>query len=368
MKLTNNEFKIKEIMLDPYNPRFIEHANISQSELLTRILLTRDAKEILTSMISGIKWVNRIVVQSIDDLSNEIKNDLKDIEQFKYIIVEGNTRLACLKSGKISNINEDTTIPVLLAQKEEKETPHDFQNELRITQGIANVMVVKEWKPLAKARHLYRIFKQKQENYVVQDKVQELYKDISNELGIKLSEVRTGIIRYAIYNEIAKESDTLEESNWPFLEAFDQNEQIRSLIGMKKNSIRFEWEDEQTSETIEKQELLNTIPTIINSAVKEGIQAKQFRDIFKNFIKDEKSLEDIKSKIDKIIDDNEDTSWKDIEAGMEEGEEEQWKFELNLILKKLNNFPSAADWALNLENELNRIQEKIIKHLNTIKS
>lgn len=368
MLLTNNEIKIKDIMLDPYNPRLIKQANISQDELLSKILATRDAKEIMTSMQRGIKWVNRIVVQNIEDLPDDHKKYLKNQDQYKHIAVEGNTRLACLKSEKIDGINEDSTIPVLLAQKEKGESENHFQTELRITQGIANVMVVKEWRPLAKARHLYLIFRQREQEIDSNDvKIQDVYKEISSELGVRLSEVRTGVTRYAIFSEIAKESDTLEENNWPYLEAFDQNDQVRSLIGMKKDSISFEWEDEeQNPESIEKHELLNEIPTILDSAAREGIQAKQFRNIFKRFVQD-KEIEEIRSTLEKITDKNEDVTWKEIQGEMEEiGEEQKWRDELQAVFNKLDNFPSASDWATKCKDELNKIKDKVKKHLKVI--
>ncbi len=140
------------------------------------------------------------------------------------------------------------------------------------------------------------------------------------------------------------------------------------MFGMMQDSIKFEWDDDENSpNSIEKHELLNEIPSIINSAIREGIPAKRFRDIFKNFITDKESIEEIKTAIVKIKDENEDITWKEIKSEMDEvSEEEKWENELKIIFNKLNNFPSASDWAKNHNNYLIKIKEKIEKHLKVI--
>lgn len=143
MILKDKKVKISEIFLDPYNPRFITQENCSQETILHKILDSKDAKELLNSMKINIKWVNKIVVIKKEDFSEKQK-DINNISNANYLVVEGNNRLSCLKSGKIPDITDDHEIPVIVAEKEVDETSEEFESQQRVTQGIANVMVVKE--------------------------------------------------------------------------------------------------------------------------------------------------------------------------------------------------------------------------------
>lgn len=66
LEFENENVKICEIMIDPYNPRFSgQYANLSQEELLAKVWADGPTKELLASMEIGLKWVNNIVVRRV---------------------------------------------------------------------------------------------------------------------------------------------------------------------------------------------------------------------------------------------------------------------------------------------------------------
>lgn len=273
-------------------------------------------------------------------------------------------------------IDRELPIPVLTAIKEENESQSVYESELRLTQGIANVMVVKQWKPIAKARHIYKLYEDKKQ-FSSTKTMNQILKDISEELGVKLAEVRTAVVRYKFYDEIAKESDTLNENDWQYIEAIDTNEKNRSMFGMMPKSIDFEWDNseeevEENEDLFHKKELLNAIPQIISTGKGEGFSSKQFRDIFRAVIPkyDSKSIEDFKNDIMDILNPDTDKSWTRLNKEIDSNkinDEDVWNEKLNNILTELNNFPSPADWAEKTTGILEKILNKLNKHLKIIK-
>lgn len=374
MKLIDKEVIIGDIMLDPINPRFLDCFSYKQNDILNSLLGKKSNRELANSMKEGIKWINKIVVREIDNLSNDKKEKFSDVNNYVYITVEGNNRLACLKSGEIYNNNEKVTeytkIPVLVAIKEEGESDEHFEMEIKIIQGISNVMVVKEWEPVPKAKHIFNIYETKKEMNPTL-KMSQITSQIGYELGIDNAKVRDNIIRYSIFKEVNKLSDEIPEDDWGFLEAFDQNPNTRGLFGMCKNTIEFEWDknDEGCTDIDEKQELLMLIPEIIRTAKKEYPNSKKFRDDFKKIINKYDDFHEVKDTINLIINPNESANWSSISEDLENYTSEQkTKNELTDIYKRLNSISVGADWAINLKQELINIYNKVEKYLKIIES
>ncbi len=271
MELIPKKIKLRNILIDPFNPRFINYKSKDQDKLLNDLLGRKYVKDLLRSMQIDIKWVNRIVIQKVE--THEHRSELE--ESSKYVVVEGNTRTACLKSLKIKGINEDSEIPVLFAKQTEGETLEEFQKEIRITQGIANVTVVKEWDPISKAKHLrklYNGFKKRNPSF----RPNQIYKIIADELGKTVHEVRQSVIRYTIYSKICEISDTIPPERFGYIEAFEKNKDIRQTFGMDPATNEFIFVDEEDEL---KEELLGNIPELINQASNQGVNTKQFRDL-----------------------------------------------------------------------------------------
>lgn len=355
MELINSQVCISKIALDPINPRNPNGVPKTQSEIIQSTLSRKDAKELLRSMQECIRWVNKIVVITVEEHKTIHPNlNNYDYSGAKYVVVEGNTRLACLKSGKISGISDDKEIPVLEASRSVNESDDLFRESILITQGIANVMVVKEWAPHAKAKHIYDMFLLKKSFGTPRV---DAVKIISGELGISQNEVRNSIKRYAIYDKVVEEAEMLKDDHWGYLEAFDINQDTRDFIGLNDE---LEWEDEKSSEVIP------LIPELIKTATAQGFSTKKFRDIFRKFIQqscsDDEVHEDIVSTLREVVDVDEDRGFHNLIDTEERNDiEEEWDIYLTNIEAHLKTFPALADWAINKVTLLERLSKQIEK-------
>jgi hypothetical protein len=367
MKLVNRDVEIHEIFLDPYNPRFIDQKNDTQENIMQMILNTKDAKELLNSMKINIKWVNKIVVIHKKDFS-KIQKEIYGIDNAEYLIVEGNNRLACLKSNKIPGIDLNTEIPVILAGKEEGETDDDFESQIRITQGIANVMVVKEWSVISKARHLFFMYCDARKKDANKDKSpHELYKRIAEELGIGTAEVRQSIVRYEFYSKINNISDNILEDHWGYLEAFDRNKDIRSKFGMSPDNNLINLDEDDEEGYIE--EILKEIPAVIKKAASEGINTKQFRDIIDVDVATIDSTDDLLEFMQYITESDGDYDFKSkLDKSDPLTEEEKWKTSLESIVNQIEMFPNLPDWSKNFLQILDNIKSLIESHITIIQN
>jgi hypothetical protein len=364
MKLVNTTAQLKDIYLDPYNPRFLNQENVSQAFLIQKIFRTRDAKELLASMTLNVKWVNKIVVVGKVDFTEKQKR-ISEIENAEYLVIEGNNRLACLKSGKIVNYIPTTEIPLILAQKESEETEAEFQAQLRITQGIANVMVVKEWSVISKARHLYLMYKDLvARNIDGGQRPLEIYRRISQELGISVTEVRESVIRYAFFKTIEEISDSIPEEHWGYLEAFDRTKEIREKFGMSPDKNLFDLESDQENMV---EEILKDIPSLIKKAANEGINSKQFRDIIGKVFNEIDDHEEVFEKVNEILKQDSDFSFRahlDVREAVTE--DVKWLRNLESIEGTLGSFPPFAPWSAGLKPRLEEIQRIVDQHINAM--
>jgi hypothetical protein len=363
MKLIAKEIELYDIMIDPYNPRFIDQSYSDQNVLIKELLKKKYVKELLRSMQIDIKWVNRIVVQEVDKHEN---SDVLKKEKCKYVIVEGNTRAACLKSNKIKGITCDTKIPVLVAQKEKSETLEEFQKQIRITQGIANVTVVTEWGPLSKAKHLHKLY----DNYKNENsrkKPNQLYKLIADELGKTVHEIRQAVIRYSIYIKVAEVSDTIPEDKFGYIEAFEKNKVTRALIGIDSETNEFELNSENDDYTYEI-EILEQIPDLIRLAVSQGINTKQFRDIIYSQVSNFKDAEDFNVFIQGLLSDGAEDSFHSLlreESNIHS--ENYWNRKMEEALETISSFPVIEDWASHFKGKIEMTKNKLEKILKVIK-
>ncbi len=343
---------INLIMLDPLNPRFIgNNDGVTQTEIMRRMLSLQPTKELMNSMKLGLQWVNRIVVRRIDELQESHMNAIPDRDGFEYVVVEGNTRLACLKSETLQAIyGANITIPVLVATKGTL-SQEDFESEIQIIQARANVMIVKQWEDIPKFRHIYNMYLSEKRIHP-SDTFSSIVDRIKNTTGGKSSEVRTAIERCMIVDKVAEESDSLEEKYWPFVEAFETNKDTRKTIGINDNH---EFVFDPDTEDYQK-ELINKIPEILKDAFNHLNNGKQFRDKYKEIVKTcNGDVELILSEIRDIMNPEIETkSWLPTQGGVTL--EAKFGESLNLALKTLQDFPTMADWAQNYKDIIGNIK------------
>lgn len=376
MKLLDSTCTIDKIMLDPLNPRFgTNFSDTNQPAILKRLLDKKESKELLNSMKENIKWISKIVIRSIESLTEEeISQYPSEIKDYEYIVVEGNTRLACLKSGKITSFEVLSEIPILIAQKETDETNADYLNEIKITQGISNVMVVKQWGDIAKAKHLYELCKSKMQQNSAEN-LASIIRSISLELGMSTNDVRKSINRYAFYKEINDISDTIPDKHWGYLESLDKNTSIRQKIGMIEGSLDYEWniEDDSLYPYLDiKKELLIEIPTIIQAADEDGLNTKQFRDVFVDILSasSDEELESVKDRLIQTTDVNDrNENWMTIFERFKNGStstEEEWSRKITEIKNYLNDLPLQSSWILEYDSDLTEISDLLVSALEII--
>ncbi|MGG2196439.1 hypothetical protein [Paenibacillus validus] len=296
MNLIERNVKLENMLLDVNNPRSIGDVIDDQQQLQNFIMSQPGTQTLLQSMIEKIRWVNRIVIR-------------KDSHTNKFIVVEGNTRTACLKSGYIPNIDGQSIIPVLEAVQESNETENEFEAEIMVLQGIANVMSVKEWDSVKKARHVYFMFKARERAGILKSFNKDT-KEIANTMGLNVDDVRRFIREYTYFQQIELlKPASLIKQDFSYLEAIDRNEVTRTYFGFDKDTNRFEWEitKSPTKEMKRKMERLVAFPLLIQVA-KKNANALTLRKLIPDLIK----FEDDTAFFDLI---NGKLSWSDLEKG-----------------------------------------------------
>lgn len=360
LEFEKKNVKVDEIMIDPYNPRFSElYANLSQEELLAIVWTTRQTKELLASMEIGLKWVNNIVVRRVESLPYDKRKVIKGLDKYKYIIIEGNTRLACLKHERMKKIVlPNYEIPVLVAENNGI-SDKEFENEVQLIQAMSNVMVVKEWDETAKFRHIYKLYLG-QKDVLPDAKFRDIVKIIKDSTSGKEQDVKKAIFRCKLAEEIAKESTDLKDEEWGYLEAFEINAATRKTVGINKE-YSFEWEENEEFEVGAIHDLINMIPEMIKSAKREGINTKDFRDKYKEIAGRLDDAEDIIEEVAEIMDENSNLTWR-LDKN-QKSDKEIWKEKLDGIISTLKKYPVNDDWANDYIEELENI-EKLTKKLN----
>ncbi|NRT88862.1 hypothetical protein [Clostridium beijerinckii] len=373
MEAVNKKVFVSEIMLDINNPRFGRKLNKSQEELQEFLLVK--STELLVSMQCGLVWVNKIVLAPIEDLSVKERGAFGLIPQGKkYVVVEGNTRVACLLHKSMMK-EARKKIPVIVLEKSDGENDNLYLMGRKRMQSIANVMIVKDWDELPKAKQLYDSYKLAK----VIDKTKAeniIFKELGDDIGIPLAKVKNNVFKYLFYKELVDNGNEILEDDFKYLEIFEQSNNVRNLFGYATERGEFEWSniDEDMSENqIEqvenKKELLYLIPKMIKVAKNESISSKTFRNILKKY--KPRDLEDILEKFKEICKDTQDEDYThdsfevrlDSEGNNEEKKCKEYNISIESFKRTLKNFPVNQDYSKNFEKDLLEIDQLINKIL-----
>lgn len=374
MYLEEKEILIKDVMLDIINPRFEKMFNYNQEELAAHLQSGIKSKELLTSMKSGLTWVNKIVVTDINELSGEenkiYKNYDKDFrKKYKYVVTEGNTRIACLLHPSMREVFDlNQKIPVAIARKSNGESEKEFLGQRKRLQSIANVMVVKDWDDIPKAKQLY-------ESYLISRELnpmnaeKDIFKQLAENIGLSTASVKNLIYRYIFYKELVDNVEIVHEKDFKFFEIFEQSIKIRSTFGLDAKTNQFEWilaegiNDEDNAEVIEKkQELLYWFPKLIEIAKYKNINSKKLRDIIRFNCSDD--FDNFYQKVKDVIEDfkNDKDSSSDFLEFFEikkdkKQEENILKGNINKIIEILKSFPVNQDFSINFKQDIEEIKD-----------
>jgi len=230
-----SETKLEEIFLDPNNPRFfIEPQSV-----------TPDSK-IMENVVQE-NCLSKMKDYGIDELKESIKNVgfiqidkvvIRPLDTNRYVIVEGNRRVAALKTLKKEIENSEIQLPkeivdsilrfrVIVYKGKEKDIAW-------IIQGIRHISGVRNWPSYQQAEILIKILKEKKVGI----------REASNALGVG-PRVAARLVRgYRGYQQ-AKSDDEFGQSVLPshfsyFEEAIFAKPALQSWLGWNENSEKFE--------------------------------------------------------------------------------------------------------------------------------
>jgi hypothetical protein len=200
------EYKsVSDLLLDNKNPRLPPDA------------VNKNQKELLELMENGFDLLP--IGQSMSDNGYFIEEPLIVIPkegEDKFIVVEGNRRLAALKLLTSPQIrarspNKDTWKELAEAAKylltEVPVIVHQSRDELVAILGFRHIAGIMKWDPLSKARFIHALVERKGK--------EADFKDISRQLGSKSTTIRDNYATYNIYRQARDdfEIDTSEENH-----------------------------------------------------------------------------------------------------------------------------------------------------------
>ncbi len=237
---SRDEFKQKtialnDLYLDPNNPRFLE-INMEnyvvpenriiedkvQEETLKRMLLPSFEVSSLRDNILEVGFlpIDKVVVRPINGFEN------------KYVVIEGNRRIAALKSiinlenvGKITLSKEEKNdlenIDVLLVDNKDKEASYNM-----LIPGIRHISGVKSWGAYQKALLI---------NKLTKDKISD--EEISNMLGITKATVKQSkrsLKLFEMANSLEGDTDvSFTPDNYSYFEEAMKSPNIRKWLDIQ---------------------------------------------------------------------------------------------------------------------------------------
>jgi hypothetical protein len=194
--MTLNQFisiSVNALNLDPENPRLPER------------LISASEKDVLNWMLSDATLVDLMASIAENGFFNG-EPILVVEENGKYIVVEGNRRLASIKLLGNPELASESPKTVKLISEiaiTKNNIPENIwvykcnnRNEVRNYLGFRHVSGVKQWPLISKARYLYNLFQMK--NRFEHD----AYKEIAREIGSKGNYVRKLLIGYQAFQKI----------------------------------------------------------------------------------------------------------------------------------------------------------------------
>ena len=221
-----NEVDYKKVLLDPFNPRFDgELEEMTQIEILEHIKKGDDYKELRESMEKSIRWINLIVVRPIKDLDKITRKKLNipNIDDYEYIVIEGNTRLTYLYDcGEQKGIKYS---PLSIFKLEDYERDDDskreeYNLEIMYIQGQANILKVKDWNDKPKCNHVYKTFI-KRRKHNESESTSAIISDLAKRYSGKVGDIRKALVRCSIVRKYESFGYKLDEKDWAYLEAVE---------------------------------------------------------------------------------------------------------------------------------------------------
>jgi hypothetical protein len=187
--------KVKDLKLDPHNPRLPERLkNASESEVINWMLTDATLLDLMASIAENDFFNGEPII----------------VEKGTGIVIEGNRRIASiilLNNPEIAEEKSQSVHELHSIAKEKNHIPQEIWvyivEDRKLAEnylGFRHITGVKDWPPLAKAKYLYHSL------YYPKRDAQNVYKTIAREIGSKGPTVKRLITGFRIF-EIVKEND-----------------------------------------------------------------------------------------------------------------------------------------------------------------
>jgi len=223
---------LKNLFLDPLNPRLPTSINRSQQDMLTYLAKYTSIEDLMNAIAENNYF-------SGEPLIAFKEND-------KFYVVEGNRRLTALKlinnpsevpspSSRSIEISENAkyrplNIPVVIVDSRESAIPY---------LGYRHITGVKQWEPLAKARYIKSVFDLLTNH---EDDINSRLKEVANIIGSRRDHIRRNLEALNVY-EIIENNDffdieSLNETSIKFsvLSTALADERYSDFIGLEGDS------------------------------------------------------------------------------------------------------------------------------------
>lgn len=237
--LTPLDLPLEKLCLDPNNPRFIDenmmrripegnvHEPAVQSRALERILHDRYEVAQLRESIENVGFlpVDRLVVVQLPDID-------------RYMVVEGNRRLAALMLVHDALINREIdlpaevqhsieVVPVVVIEDPDKRARDHFA---RVLQGVRHLSSIKQWGPYQQAQLVATMIRD-----------HKRLAEIKGVLGLSTARINSLRRVYFALEEMGKDPDFGEHAG---PELFSHFEEALKIPGVR---TWLEWDDENNS-------------------------------------------------------------------------------------------------------------------------
>ena len=254
-----------DLLLDPNNPRLVRDLNVGErcddEQIMSQQKATLnyfkqqkakdsdevEIKELYDSMMQvGYVGVDRLVVRELLDIN-------------KYVVVEGNRRLATIKTiianAEEGNFKKDSdrvsyeqnkksfeNIRVLLLNTKGL-SKEEIDEQVDIVLGIRHFDGVKEWSPLSAAFNMYRSYKSiepKQETFKYSA---DRGREIANRFSVSLSKVKKSIETYIVFQQLRETlGDVVLDAHYSLVESAIPLKKYPSFFQQHPKMLEFDEE------------------------------------------------------------------------------------------------------------------------------
>ena len=303
--LTEQRIHVDKLLLDPDNPRFIanltphqrtpdEEIEDKQAEIFRRFSKNQDDSEfdvtnirdLYDSMVRiGFVGIDRIVVRALGE---------------KYLVLEGNRRLATVKSilrdyqdmrpdlegpekrGHVeSHLDSFRELPVMVLDTSELSN-HEVYHKVSIILGIRHHGSVLEWEPLPKAYNIHTEYLEELAEIGEFRFENRIAKQVAERLCIKRSDVMSALRTYIVFLQVRERFPGVKDTHFSLIEAAVGNKNLISGLNLRSgpylslDSITFELDEPS----------LSKLSMICQFATRDSGDPQRTRDGKKKILKD----------------------------------------------------------------------------------